>query len=152
MNADADGADAAEHPARTARATAIVSVDRGRTAAEQPDKGDPPVRWFAPRDLDDVDRGIKSGEIGCVRVQIDDLLRAMWDERVDLAAWRAAGVEIELRSCDGSPAGPGQAGALETVQSLWMEWNAGRKRRAAIAGLAFCIIAAGAAFALVALA
>lgn len=101
------------------------------------------VRWFSPRDVDEVDAAARRGELRRVLfLQLDDLLEAVWQGEIDLIAWRARGVHVTY-------AEPRDGGAPDFVTVLadnWQRWEARHRRRQIVAGLVLSAIAIAAAF------
>lgn len=112
------------------------------------------ARCCPPRDLDDVERDILAGSTRrIILTSRDDLLRAMWDERIDLDSWQKSGVRIEMLEPPAKPDSTDQpdiSSALFTLAASWRDWNRGRRRRAAIGGIVFSILAIIAAFVVIA--
>ncbi len=103
----------------------------------------PDADWYARRDLDEVDRGVREGRVRRVIFPaIDELLTGLMSGEIDAAAWLAAGVRIEFPERP-----PGDVGELGRVLLEAWQSNARRRRRAqVVAGLILSGIAILAAF------
>lgn len=132
--------------------TAIVCDVAAPTAAAVRDyaaaQGLAGARWYAARDVDDVDRAVQSGMVRRVIFpDLDSFLVALWDERIDAAAWRAARVQLDFIATPGTP-----AATLDATCAAWQAWRQGQRRRQARSGIVLSVFALAAAFGLLLLA
>ncbi|HOA72663.1 MAG TPA: hypothetical protein PL151_16610 [Phycisphaerae bacterium] len=104
-----------------------------------------PARWYAPRDLDDVDREVSAGRLRtAVFVNWRDLLEGIWHGEVTFSRWRAMRIDVQFLDSPGDDAGA----QLEVVAQAWADYQQSRRRRRAISGLILSLIAVAAAFVL----
>jgi hypothetical protein len=142
--------------------TAVICERHGADAAAAQAfvdaRGHRDVRWFAPRDLNDVEDAIEAGRIACVVfVRFEDFLTALWDEELAFERWLSAGVRVGfVHPPDVAPAGVVHADneALDdadtalaaAVDANWRRWRRARRRRTIVAGLILSALALAAAF------
>ena len=118
-------------------ATAVAAFLQARDAAT--------ARWYAPRELDEVDKAVRAGRVRqVVFARLDDVLEGMWDEDISLEHWLAAGVRIELVE---SPE-PAAHTHVQVVFESWQRWRHRHRRRRLVAGVVLSIVAMAAAFVL----
>jgi len=100
---------------------------------------------FRCRELDDLDRAVRSGRVGeVVFVSPEDLLEAVWDGQVNFAAWRAGGVRVNFLRL------PQNTDELfQRVLSCWDRWRLRRRRRQILATVLLSVAALLAAWVLV---
>lgn len=118
-------------------AAAVAAFLQARDAAT--------ARWYAPRNLDEVDKAVRAGGVRqVVFARLDDVLEGMWDEEIMLEHWLAAGVRIELVE---SPE-PTAHAQVQVVFESWHRWRRRHRRRQLVAGVTLSIVAMAAAFVL----
>jgi hypothetical protein len=99
------------------------------------------VRWFAPRDVDEVERALVATPGATVLFgSADELLDAAWDGRLHPDAWRHVPFAF---ADDASPLAPDAARA---VLERWTAWRRRAQRRRNVAGLVLSLIAVASAF------
>jgi len=99
--------------------------------------------WLASGDLGDLDRAVRRGNVRqVVFPRLGCLLEALWNEEIDLTAWRAAGVRIDVADAGASTESPGFCALLDT----WSRFRRARRRRQAVAGGLLSAVALLAAF------
>ncbi len=102
--------------------------------------------WLASGDLGDLDRAVRRGSVRCVVFpRLSQLLEALWNEEIDVAAWRAAGVRIDVAEAGAST----ESGSLAAVLDAWSQFRGARRWRQAVAGVLLSAVALLAAFTLV---
>jgi hypothetical protein len=102
------------------------------------------ARWYALRDLDDLDVDVCAGRLGrVVFMSASDLLEGIWSGEITYSRWLAAGVTAEFVDSPGTDA----AACLATVSQTWDAYGRRQKRRHTAAGLILSVIAIAAAFA-----
>jgi hypothetical protein len=105
--------------------------------------------WYAPSDVDDLDRAVRAGEVGrVVFPTLPDFLAVLWDEALTVDAWQAPGVAIEFAEPESRVA----AAHVSAILARWGHWRRRRRRQRAVAGLILSVLAVAAAWVLVALA
>ena len=101
------------------------------------------ARWFASRDLDDVDAEASAGRATTVvLICWQQLLDGIWNGEVDYPRWLAAGTQVLFVDSPGDDA----AACLATLSQAWDRYRATQRRRSAAAGLVLSIIVILAAF------
>jgi hypothetical protein len=136
--------------AGTREPAAVVCDPRGGGAGAirrfLQDRGLSDAQWYAPRDLNDVDRAVREGRVRCVVFPgLSDVLEGLWNEEIAADAWLAIGVRIEVAA---APASDAVAG-LPEVFAIWQRWRRARRRRQAVAGVVLSLVVLAAAFVLV---
>lgn len=107
------------------------------------------VKWYAPRDADDVDRLVQTGQIDEVIVpDLALLLVAEWDNEIDAAAWYRAGITLTLIEPPPTDALSQSAHHSRT----WRAWRRRQRRLRYVGGTILSLIAIAAAFVLLLLA
>jgi len=135
------------HPPTASPSFVAIVCDRDTAGAPAVEaylasQGVADAAWFAPRDLDDVDRAVADGRVRrVVFPRLIDMLEGLWNEEIDAAAWLAAGVQIDLVE---SPS----AGCPPTLLESCQRWRTARRARRATAGLVLSVVALAAAFTL----
>lgn len=103
------------------------------------------ARWYPRRDLDEVDRAIRSGDVQqVVFPKVSDLLDGFWTGEIAFDQWLAAGAKVEFVES------PGQniSADIKTIFASWEQWRRPHRRRQIVAGIILSIVALAAAFAL----
>ena len=99
--------------------------------------------WYAPRDVDEVDRLVREGGIQAVVFpDAQALLHEVWAGRITLAQWLAGRTQIRFVS---APPFPDEhwLGALADSQTRWRRVH---RRRQIIGGVTLSLVALAAAF------
>jgi hypothetical protein len=97
--------------------------------------------WFAPRDLDDLQRAVREGTVRrVVFARLDYLLVGIWDEDIDPDELRRAAVEFAGQEDEDSPA------LVWHVLDRWCGWNRRRRRRQTAAGVVLIALVLAAVF------
>ena len=130
--------------------TAVICEPHGDNAAALEaylrSRGLTDAEWFGPRDVDDVQRGLRAGTIRRVVLPgVSEFLNMLWDGVLDVELWLRADVCLELVE---SPADPAEY--LRRIVGSWQRSQRARRRRQIVAGLVLSAVAALAAFALLA--
>lgn len=135
-----------------ADASAVAAVcdkkgpDAARMAAFLEAQGMSATRWYAIRDLDDVDADATAGRLGTVVfVSWQDLLEGIWTGEVNYGRWLAAGAKVRFVDSPRDDA----AACLATLSQAWDRYDQKRRKRNAIAGLVMSFIVIAAAFILI---
>jgi len=137
---------------RAASGVAVV-CERGSTAVALVEdylraRGVTDAGWHAPRDVDEVEDGLRAGQYRrVVFAGLADFLALLWEDALAVGRWRGAGVAIEFAQ----PADAGAAGQVATILETWVQVRARRRRAQAVAGLVLSAVAVAAAFMLAAL-
>jgi len=106
------------------------------------------ARWYALRDLDEVDREVREGRVQrAMFSRWRDLLESIWNGEVNYDRWLSAGVGVEFIESPGESA----AACLALVSRCWNDYARTRRRRNAIAGAILSLIALLAAFVVISL-
>jgi len=101
--------------------------------------------WFAPRDVDEVEKGLRSGRVRrVVFPRLADFLEPLWDEALHVEFWQASGVMVDFVE-------PGGASTVAAIVDRWEKTRRRRRRRQVVAGLILSIAAMAAAFVIIAL-
>lgn len=129
--------------------TAVAIVGRQEdAAATSVDELLPPdaaVRWYAPRDLDDVDRAARDGSVSrVVFAQPDVLLTALWSGELAIEEWPADTARVDVLHS----AGTVPAAFIADLAASWARHRRVQRRRQAIAGVILSAVALAAAFVL----
>jgi len=99
--------------------------------------------WYAPREVDEVDRAVQAGTVGRVIFpRPADLLTPLWNHELALDDWWARGVQVDFVE----PPEPAPVALLQTVAHHWSEWRRHHRRRQALAGVLLSAVALAAAF------
>jgi len=124
---------------RTAPAAAKVEAwlrDAGLSAAT----------WYAPQDVDNVDRLVREGGVRAVVFpDAPALLCEVWAGRIPLARWLAAETQVHFASGPPFP----EEHWLRALADSQARWRRIYRRRQVIGGLALSLVALVAAYALV---
>jgi hypothetical protein len=105
-----------------------------------------PARWYALRDLDDVDREACAGRVPeVVFVRWEALLEGIWNGEVTFNRWLQAGARVHFVESPGSSS----EACLATVSDAWMMHKRVRQRCQVISGIVLSIIAIASAFLLI---
>lgn len=105
------------------------------------------AEWFGPRDVDDVQRGLRAGTIRRVVLPgVSEFLDMLWDGVLDVELWLRADAWLEL--VESPPADPAEH--LRQIVGSWQRSRRARRRRQIVAGLVLSAVAVLAAFALLA--
>ena len=102
------------------------------------------VKWFAPRDLNDLEDAIEAGRFGRVLfAEPADFLEAVWSGDIKLQEWRIAGVRLEFAAPEhvGLPVDP-----IWRLAERFEHWRAGRRRAKLVSCRVLSAIAIAAAF------
>jgi hypothetical protein len=103
--------------------------------------------WYAPRDVDDVDRAVRSGAMRRVIFPgTRNLFDAIWDEEISFEQWLKAGASVDFVE---KPAGDAAA-CVAAMFTSWQHWRRVHRRRQTIAGVVLSMVAIAAAFAVLA--
>lgn len=104
--------------------------------------------WYAPSEVDDVDRVVRAGQVArVVFPALSDFLAVLWDEVLTVEAWQAPGMAIEFAEPDNVV----PAAQVSAILERWRQWQLRRHRQRAVAGLILSALAVAAAWVLVAL-
>lgn len=136
-------------PTRASHSVAAVcdkhSPDAARMDAYLREQG-LSARWYALRDLDDVDREVCAGRTQqVVFLNWSDLLQGMWNREVSFDQWLKMQAEVRFVEAPGDTS----AACLAAVSEAWSAHKRARRRRQAISGLILSLVAVAAAFAIV---
>ncbi len=136
--------------ARTVTATAVV-CDAGTGLSAQLEhflaaRGLAAAARYAPRDINDVERGIASGAIQhVVFATPTQLLELLWSAELDPDCWRRPELQIEFASA-ADPAA--REGLPASLLAAWQQHRRRQRHARIVAGLILSILAIGAAFVL----
>ena len=109
--------------------------------------GSGPARWFAPRDVDEVDAALRSGAVRrIIFPRLANFLEALWNEPLTLDVWLAPDTRVELAET----AGPDDPARLRALVAAWQQTSRRQRRARAIAGFVLSVVALAAAFVLLA--
>lgn len=101
-----------------------------------------PARWYALRDLDDVDREVRAGHTQrVVFIRWQDLLAGLWNGEMSLDAWLSAHATVGFVESSGD-----NADCLTAIAQAWSLHKRARRRRQAVSGIILSIIALICAF------
>ena len=96
------------------------------------------VGWFAPRDVNDVERGMVAGEIQqVVFPSPGEFFELLWQGEMNLACWRRSSVRIEFANPGGAPDSAWAAAVL----AQWERQVRRTFRQRAIAGVILSAVA-----------
>ena len=105
-------------------------------------------RTYALRDLDDLGRAIRAGQVDRVEFPTEVMLLAsLWDGVLTAEDLRV--VKVELAPPAG---GAGVAVSLAGLLTAWEAWSRRRRRQRTVAGLILSLVALAAAWGVLALA
>lgn len=135
---------------RAASGVAVVCERGGVAGALVEDylraRGVTDAGWYAPRDVDEVEDGLRAGQYRrVVFAGLADFLALLWQDALVVECWQGAGVVIEFAQ----PADGGAAGQVATILETWVQVRARQRRAQAVAGLVLSGVAIGVAFVLV---
>ena len=104
------------------------------------------AKWYALRDLADLDRDVREGRVGgVVFVRAADLLEGIFNNEIKYSDWVTASVPVSFfESVDGDT-----ARCMANVGEAWDRHQVARRRRQTVAGIILGIIAIAAAFVVV---
>ena len=103
------------------------------------------ARWYAPPDLDDVDRAVRRGDVRRVVFgDLNGLLEGIWNGELEFEQWSAVGTQLEFVE----PPGQTAPAHVRTVFASWQRWSRRRRRRQLVAGVVLSVVALAAAFVL----
>ncbi len=101
------------------------------------------VRWYAPRDLNDVDRQVCAGAAQRVVFgQPSDFLEGVWNGVLDFDCWQAAGADILFAD----ETTRDDAAWLTAIAGSWKRYRQRTRNARMIAGLVLSVVAVAAAF------
>lgn len=107
--------------------------------------GSAAAAWYAPRDVDDVDRRVRAGGVRVVVFpSVAELLDVVWTDGIALDAWLAAGTRVAFADATSAAA----AACVPLIWTSWQRWRRRRRRQQVVAGLILSAAAVAAAFTL----
>jgi hypothetical protein len=125
-----------------------VVCERGGDDAAQVERhlqamGLPDAKWYAPRDIADLDQAVRAGQVGrVVFPTAADFLNALWSGSLSVAAWRTRGAQVGIAaSAEGWT-----AAHLAKLVECWDQAQQRQRRARAVAGLLLSALAIAAAF------
>lgn len=129
---------------------AVVCDNRGGAADDLRDylqaAGLSEARWYAPRDVDELDAAVRAGAVRqVVFPALADLLEPIWNREIDFEAWLAAGTAIRFAH----PPANDPAAYAGALHASWQRWERARRRRQTVAAVVLSLLALAAAFVLV---
>ena len=105
------------------------------------------ARWFAPRDVDEVDAALRAGTVRrIIFPHLSAFLEALWNEPLTLDVWLTPETRVELAESSG----PDDPARLRALVAAWQQTSRRQRRARAIAGLVLSVVALAAAFTLLA--
>ncbi|MCK6456505.1 MAG: hypothetical protein L6Q92_08250 [Phycisphaerae bacterium] len=126
------------------RAAVVMADGRDRPRAEEwaQSFGLTLESVHAAGELDDLDELVREQRVRHVVFErADDLWRGAWDRQLDLSRWPMDRVRVHFIA----PVSPAPEQAIAVVNA-WRSWDASRRRRQMIAGVALSALALLAAF------
>ncbi len=107
--------------------------------------GSAAAAWYAPRDVDDVDRRVRAGGVRVVVFpSAAELFDIVWTDGIALDGWLATGTRIVFADATGDF----PTGCLPLIWTSWQRWRRRQRRQQVVAGLILSAVAVAAAFAL----